>query len=284
VEKAVVAMKGRIAYTCCPLCGAELCDDTTKNKIVRQAPCSAHPLYQSIIDWKMTWQQCRSCGHIFTDGYMDELTKQLIFSRTLDVQKPGADYEKMRFWAARIIDRVRSRSTTLKKGIWMDVGPGDAALLMTAKEYGYMPIGIEARAENARQIRTTLEIECRNGIAEDIGAYLAPDQKCSVVSMADVLEHLPYPAKALHAAYKALDVHGMLFISTPNADCPLWHEMDRDGVNPYWGEIEHYHCFTYPRLAAMLRETGFNPVDYSVSERYRCGMQIIAAKMSYEEA
>jgi hypothetical protein len=44
------------------------------------------------------------------------------------------------------------------------------------------------------------------------------------------------------------------------------------------GSIEHYHNFSRSRLYALLRETGFEPVRYGISERYRACMEVIARK------
>jgi hypothetical protein len=51
-----------------------------------------------------------------------------------------------------------------------------------------------------------------------------------------------------------------------------------NGVNPYWGEIEHYHNFSRKRLYALLQNHGFKPADYHISERYRVCMEVIAIK------
>jgi hypothetical protein len=49
-------------------------------------------------------------------------------------------------------------------------------------------------------------------------------------------------------------------------------------VNPYWGEIEHYHNFGRRRLYALLEEHGFEPARYGVSFRYRACMEVIARR------
>jgi 2-polyprenyl-3-methyl-5-hydroxy-6-metoxy-1,4-benzoquinol methylase len=100
----------------------------------------------------------------------------------------------------------------------------------------------------------------------------------SVISMADVLEHMPYPKAGLKAAHRLLRPGGVLFVSMPNMDSMVWRALDASGSNPYWGEIEHYHNFTRQRLYALLEEHGFSPVHYDISERYRCCMEVIAEK------
>lgn len=95
--------------------------------------------------------------------------------------------------------------------------------------------------------------------------------------MCDVLEHMPFPKDALKAAHKLLRANGVLFISCPNIDSIVWRLLpDRD--NPYWAEIEHYHNFGRKSLYSLLTELNFEPVRFSISERYRIGMEIIARK------
>jgi hypothetical protein len=71
---------------------------------------------------------------------------------------------------------------------------------------------------------------------------------------------------------------GVLFISLPNSDSMLWRALDRENANPYWGELEHYHNFSRERLYRLLRETGFEPLRYGISERYRACMEVIARR------
>jgi hypothetical protein len=98
----------------------------------------------------------------------------------------------------------------------------------------------------------------------------------SVISLCDVLEHMPFPRAALLHAKRMLEDNGVLLVSCPNMDCTSAQFLTSAGSNPYWGEIEHYHNFGRARLYALLRECGFEPVNYAVSERYRLGMEVIA--------
>jgi len=100
----------------------------------------------------------------------------------------------------------------------------------------------------------------------------------NVISMADVLEHMPFPKTGLAAAYGLLRQNGVLFLSMPNMENMVWRLLHANKVNPYWGEIEHYHNFSRKRLYALLQDHGFAPVEYHVSERYRVCMEVIAVK------
>ncbi len=61
-------------------------------------------------------------------------------------------------------------------------------------------------------------------------------------------------------------------------DSFLWKVLTEENINPYWIEIEHYHNFGRELLFSLLVEHGFNPITYSISQRYRIGMEVIATK------
>ena len=87
----------------------------------------------------------------------------------------------------------------------------------------------------------------------------------------DVVEHVPDPQLVIEKARDILREDGLLFISMPNRETHLWDENDETkGVISYYAEIEHYHNFTRSGLYSLLREVGFDPVSYGVSQRYKC--------------
>jgi 2-polyprenyl-3-methyl-5-hydroxy-6-metoxy-1,4-benzoquinol methylase len=158
-------------------------------------------------------------------------------------------------------------------GRWLDVGFGNGALLTTAAEFGFRVVGLDLREASVRLMQQ-FGYEAH---AVEFDAY-RPAEPFDVISMADVLEHMPYPKPALRHAYGLLREEGLLFVSMPNSDSFVWNVLTRNGVNPYWGEIEHYHNFGRQRLHALLVECGFDPVRYGVSERYRACMEVLARR------
>lgn len=172
--------------------------------------------------------------------------------------------------SARMVDKVLPFA---QDGIWLDVGFGNGSLLFTAQEYGFTPVGVDLRIDNVTMMKG-LGIEAHAVNLTDL-TLAAP---CSVISMADVLEHVPYPRPVLDAAHRLLKTDGVLLISMPNMENMLWAAMDQQNANPYWGELEHYHNFSRTRLYTLLSEHGFKAIRYGVSERYRVCMEVIAIK------
>lgn len=108
--------------------------------------------------------------------------------------------------------------------------------------------------------------------------HVDSDDPISVISMADVLEHIPYPKEVLQKSYELLGKKGVLFLSLPNSETIIWKVRDAQNINYYWSEMEHYHNFSRTRLYSLLDECGFEPVKYGISERYGMGMEIVAIK------
>lgn len=254
----------RVFYRSCPLCDSpDMGDHTTGD-------CSRHPLYQQALSPTIRWKRCHRCNHIFTEGYYTDEACKVIFSRTHENQKLGYDFENQRRVSSRVIEKVLPFASA---GIWLDVGFGNGSLLFTAKEYGFVPLGTDLRVQNVDEMsRLGIQAVC---VTLD---ELKLSEKCDVISMADVLEHTAFPKQYLSAAHRLLVDNGILFLSMPNSESMVWQIFDGHGVNPYWGELEHYHNFSRSSLYALLREAGFEPVRYGISERYRACMEVIARK------
>lgn len=257
-------MNERVLFHHCPLCDCSTLNDSISGD------CSKHPLHNDSISAVMRWKQCTNCAHVFTEGYFTDEACKLIFSQTNANQQVGYEVEQQRYVSSRMIEKVLPY---VAQGHWLDVGFGDGSLLFTAQEYGFEPVGIDLRKNNVNTM-SALGIQ---SYCEHL-SKLSLDFKCSVISMADVLEHMPYPKEGLRAAHNLLADKGVLFISLPNMESIVWTALDQNNANPYWGEIEHYHNFSRSRLFKLLRETGFEPVKYGISERYRVCMEVIAIK------
>ena len=258
-------MADRVLFGQCPLCNCpHLIDSVIGN-------CSGHHSYHESLDPVMRWKQCAACAHLFTEGYYTPAACDLIYSKTMAMQQVGFEIEQQRKTSARMIEKVLPYASA---GNWLDVGFGNGSLLFTAQEYGFTPIGIDLRVDSVRRLAALgYEAHC-----QDL-AGLVLNTECAVISMADVLEHVPYPKTVLPAAHRLLAATGVLFISMPNTENMVWQALDQQNANPYWGEMEHYHNFSRTRLFALLREFGFEPVRYGISERYRVCMEVIARKV-----
>lgn len=254
----------RITYKNCPLCES----DNIEKSIV--GDCSKHHLYISDISSSIQWMYCKDCFHQFADGYFTENILRKIFSKTHDNQIVGFEIEKQRIVSARIIEKLLKY---ISKGVWLDIGFGNGSLLFTAQEYGFKTIGVDLRKKSVEAMQK-LGFETYCEYIENIEF----ERKISIVSMMDVLEHIPYPKKILESVFSKMEKNAYLIISMPNTENIIWKLMTEQNKNPYLGEIEHYHNFSRTRLFSLLDECGFNIKSYGISERYRVCMEVIATK------
>lgn len=256
----------RIPYDGCPLCNSR---DTSPEL---DADCSRHPAWKPPLSPVMTWMRCATCNHSYTAGYHSQEALDVIFSSTHAGQGVGDDLENQRYVWARVVEKIVPFANS---GPWLDVGFGSGALLLTAQEFGFVPVGIDLRTSGVKALRA-LGVEAH---AAGLDSF-EPEIRFSVISMCDVLEHMPYPAEGLRRAHRLLEDNGVVLISMPNIDSAIWRSLDAQDANPYWPELEHYHNFSRSRLYRLLEETGFESLRYSVSERYRACMDVIARKKS----
>jgi 2-polyprenyl-3-methyl-5-hydroxy-6-metoxy-1,4-benzoquinol methylase len=258
--------KPRILFEGCPLC------KSSNMATLGTADCSRHSLYSPVIAPTITWMRCNDCSHVFTDGYFSSEVAAIIFEKTHDNQKPGSDFERQRYISARMVASV---AQYVKGGSWLDVGFGNGSLLFTVEEWGFTPIGIDLRPSSVEAMRRLgIEASCVDIVALD------GENRFSVISMADVLEHMPFPRDGLAAARRLLLPEGILFVSMPNYNCAAWRLLDAINANPFWGELEHFHNFSRSRLYTLMKDMGFEATHYGVSERYRVCMEVILRRVS----
>ena len=160
-------------------------------------------------------------------------------------------------------------------GKWMDIGFGNGALLLVAQEFGYTATGVDLRKDGVRALKPYVnDVRYEDFFnIDEFGEY-------DVISMADVLEHLPFPVKMLTHAKSLLNENGLLFVSLPNFESPIWEILHDNKKNPYWSELEHFHNFSRERLYALLEDNGFQPCHYGISRRYRACMEVIAKSVN----
>lgn len=259
----------RILYTACPLCNSP--DIGELNRV----DCRAHDRWREPLEPFIIWMECSGCGHWFANGYFTDAALDILFSSTNTEQTVGVDIERHRYVSAKMVQRMVEAIGLPDGRLWLDVGFGNGSLLMTAFEFGFSVFGIDLRKQSVEDL-ANIGFPAYHGTLGSAIENVTFETKPTVISMADVVEHEPFPIESLRSARALIDDSGVLLISMPNADAPLWHYWNSIGDNPYAIEIEHYHNFSRDRLYSILEQTGFKPIHYAVSERYRCCMEVIA--------
>lgn len=261
--------------------GCPLCDSKSTN--IGEADCSRHPLWHDALPTTLSWYQCQTCAHVFTAHYwtpdgLNEVFRRAHGNQQADIQNADA---KRATWLPVVQNAMTHlggyRSALLERtpATWLDVGCGDGALVMTASDLGFKAIGLDARKETVAKLQQL-------GFKAHQGDFITAGMQgqVNVISMMDVLEHMPYPKQALHKAHQVLAPGGLIIISLPDLGCSAWKLMNAANANPYWGELEHHHNFSRQRLMTLLEEQGFEVQDATIPRRYKAQIEVYAKKVT----
>lgn len=212
--------------------------------------------------------ECEDCKHVFTDGYWDEAELKEVYGVDKPDQTLGGNMDHQREFSMRIVHKIAEKNPN---GVWCDAGFGNGSLVFTAAEAGFDAYGIETRPKAVEGMQAL-------GYRAFEGNVLDWDYTgTQIVSLGDVLEHLPYPKAFLQKLHN--EGVETLYISCPNMDSATWKALDKWMTNPYWAEFEHHHNFTRQRLHSLLEEVGFKPYHYDMSaKRYICNMELYACR------
>lgn len=218
---------------------------------------------------------CESCGLRYlhpqpTAEELERLYGAEYFSHATP-GSPGYDryVDEIENHRLTFADRLRRLPAPGPGGRLLDVGASIGVFVEQARRAGWDAEGVEPSAWAAQFARETLGQPVRTGTLEAQGL---PDGGYTLITMWEVIEHLPDPAAVLAQVYRLLQPGGVLALSTPDARSlvtrllgPRW---------PGWRKIpEHLFFFDRRTLDRLLREAGFEPffwrqVSLTVSRRY----------------
>ena len=153
--------------------------------------------------------------------------------------------------------RCRAIARRRSGGRLLDVGCATGAFLDQMRRLSnWAVVGVEPIATAAQLARRHFGLEVFEGSLLD-AAF--PDQAFDVVTLWDVLEHVPDPQSHLAETYRILRPGGLLVVKAPD---PLSWEAHLFGS--YWlGHDAPRHLFGFPRstLTSQFATVGFRPVE-----------------------
>jgi SAM-dependent methyltransferase len=148
------------------------------------------------------------------------------------------------------LDRIEKLNPT--KGKMLDIGAATGFFLDLARQRGWEPHGVEP-SDHAASIGRAKGIDVITGTLDDCRF---PDHFFDVITLWDVIEHLPEPRKALATVRRLVKPKGIIVINTPDSGSMLsktlgtkWHLV----VPP-----EHLNLFHRKSLQLLLEESGFS--------------------------
>jgi SAM-dependent methyltransferase len=237
-----------------------------KDSDIFESPATRCPLCSSAsITRRYTIQQytpsfnvdrCDACGFMFmnprfTDRSIMEMYGEGYFSGKSEYayhDEREIETYAMHVWNSRI-ERLHGQ---VAGGNFLDIGCSFGGLMKAASRY-YVPHGIELSPFAGSHAKALFGDRVHVGTLAD---HPFPERHFSVITMVELLEHLPDPSRALRECYRLLDADGLLMIQTANMD-GLQARMY--GPDYAYFMPGHLSYFSRNNLAMALRGCGFGP-------------------------
>ena len=224
----------------------------------RAPPCPACGATSAVATWivtdkldiarrPLTLSRC-ACGLVYQPRRFgdDELARWYAY-----MGHNPANFEETPFLRLRLARQLAPLARYRNGGRLLDVGCGGGLLLRVAERLGWTPYGTEISPTCATALRPLLGARLHEG---DLATAPFEAGSFDVITLSEVIEHLPQPARLLGQARSLLRPGGALFLTTPNRAGLAGRILD-----DRWRVVgdEHLCYFTAPTLTAMLAREGF---------------------------
>lgn len=204
--------------------------------------------------------QCQKCGVGFMDAFpknLGDVYSHEGYNATQEMSYlDNVDYRKRRFGLERLGIIRRHITKPIEHVRLLDLGCGTGWFLEVAKSEGFNVNGIELGKEIAEQTSKRLGITISTVTIQD----LPKTEKFDVITLFDVLEHVPDPKAVLKAVREHLVPGGIALIFIPNLDSVGLKILGERSslVMP----AEHLFYFTPKSLRGMIENVPLEVVEF----------------------
>jgi 2-polyprenyl-3-methyl-5-hydroxy-6-metoxy-1,4-benzoquinol methylase len=141
----------------------------------------------------------------------------------------------------------------------LDIGCAQGFFLFSASKAGYTTKGIEISQDAVEYAREEFGLDVE---AKPFEELRFPENSFDVVTLWQVLEHVPYPLMVLNEVHRILKPGGLVVASTPNIE-----GIPAKILRKRWWDIKRLHLnqFTTKTLQDIFKNAGFknmSPVSY----------------------
>lgn len=188
--------------------------------------------------------RCASCGHLYLASWRAELAR---FDELYDYfhdRKGSISHRTSRVNARRLEELLGELGAEVPGRRLLDVGSGEGKLVHAARRLGWNARGIDLSEHAVAACREEgLPIE-----RLDFFDGRLSNDRFDVISMCELLEHVPHPATFLARAEELLATGGILYFTTPNFDA-----LSRRVLGADWRMIHPQHVSYFTE--AFVRRT-----------------------------
>jgi len=226
--------------------------------------------------------RCNNCYHQYVQPLPQPLFLKAFYSSYMSKASNGFYRESLedeipyrfRQHYGKWLKQIKILHPTAKS--ILDVGAGFGMFLRLAKEYGFEGVGVEPNTQASEFIKEKYGFEIYNSMLEDVES----EKNYDIITMWDLLEHLPNPRIALQKVNGITTQGGFLVIELPARDSFI-HLLVKGIYRMSFGYIKrplfsvygihHLQYFSKKSIIDFLNNNGFK-----VIEVYRCQTNVKA--------
>lgn len=237
---------------------------STPSCLVCSSPQPVHCLDLKTPAGKIAYFRCPECSLVFQDPEADFKEQDVynadyIRKRSQSPDDPGIakPREKTAEHYYRWIERYVSQGNLL------EVGCATGISLRIAQDHGWKVFGVEVNGSAALIANKVLKADVvRVGNLNDA---MFPDHYFSLVTLFDVIEHIPRPIEFMKILHRKIKPGGSVFFLTPNIDTISFKLLKEK-----WPHLVAEHLLLYSPLSMerLLKASGFTVKTHGWATKY----------------
>jgi SAM-dependent methyltransferase len=208
-----------------------------------------------------TFVKCNRCGLIYVNPQCEtsRLNEYYDSGRSADIwvevllSTAEQDYDIRKF--TKCCEDIEALTDGRKI---LDIGCSIGMFLKVARDRGWETTGLELNQRAYEYAKNTLGLDVRKQLLHEAG--FAPES-FNVVTLWEVLEHVPNPRDLIAQTHEILKPDGALALIVPNRNCLSARIMRH--VCACFGGRNHLWYFSPDNLASLLEQTGYSVVRCS---------------------
>ena len=204
---------------------------------------------------KLDLIKCSNCSLIRLKDFKQEYDQKLYdfyenYSKILKTKVwENAEKIDLRNFKNLLLKHAKKYNLNIANLNHLDFGSGLGQCIEASSSLGWKSVGIEMndfciKLCDSKKLKVYKDFK-----------YLNKNKKYDVITLFEVIEHLPNPDETLKELKYRLSNKGILIIT-----CPNWNSLERFIFKNTWKVIdpEHYHYFTKKTILSILKKNNFN--------------------------
>ena len=198
-------------------------------------------------------EKCRNCGTLFANISLENEKTADEVQNLYDHYYDFANYELPKAAEMTLQNIVKGFENFRKTNNFLDIGFGEGGMISVAEKNDWRCFGTELSPQALKYGDEKGWIVSSDASSDE----RFPKNGFDVVTMIELIEHVPNPDFFFEMAYKLLRPNGLLFMTTPNTNSINWRWLGKD-----WSIIsppEHITIWSPAGLKQALNRNNFTP-------------------------